>query len=66
MRVYAAERGRESPIRNLEHLDGTLIIEGGENGRGWTVSIAEETGKMSSAISIEEEAFIIFGGCTVP
>jgi hypothetical protein len=66
MKVYAEGMGRESPIRNLEHLDGTLIIQGGQNGRGWTMTITEETGKMSSTISTEGEGFIIFGACTLP
>jgi hypothetical protein len=66
MKVYAEDTGRESPIRNLEHLNGTLIIQGGQNGRGWTMTITEETGKMSSTISTEGEGFIIFGACTVP
>ncbi len=65
MKVYAEGTGRESPIRNLEHLNGTLIIQGGQNGRGWTMTIAEETGRMSSTISTHEEGFIIFGACSV-
>jgi hypothetical protein len=65
MKVYAEDTGRESPIRNLEHLNGILIIQGGQNGRGWTMTITEETGRMSSTISTEGEGFIIFGACTV-
>jgi len=66
MRVYAEGTGRESPIRNLEHMNGHLIIQGGQNGRGWTMTIAEETGRMSSTISTSDEGFIIFGACAVP
>jgi hypothetical protein len=66
MKVYAEDTGRESPIRNLEHLNGILIIQGGQNGRGWTMTITEETGRMSSTISTEGEGFIIFGACAVP
>lgn len=66
MKVYAEGTGRESAVRNLEHLNGTLIVQGGQNGRAWSMTIAEETGRMSSTISTETEGFIIFGACTVP
>ena len=64
--VSTKETGRESPIRNLEHLTGSIILQGGQNGRGWTMTISEETGRMSSAISSTDEGFIIFGACAVP
>jgi hypothetical protein len=64
-RVYAEGTGRESPIRNLEHLDGVLVLQGGQNGRAWSMTITEATGKMSSTISTEGEGFVIFGACTV-
>jgi hypothetical protein len=66
MKVYAEGTGRESPIRNAEHLNGHLIVQGGQNGRGWSMTIAEETGKMSAAISTSEEGFLVFGACAVP
>lgn len=66
MKVHAEGTGRESPIRNVEHLNGTLVIQGGQNGRAWSMTIAEETGRMSSTISTEGEGFIIFGACAVP
>jgi hypothetical protein len=65
MKVYAEDTGRESPIRNIEHLNGILVIQGGQNGRAWSMTITEETGKMSATISTETEGFIIFGACTV-
>jgi hypothetical protein len=65
MKVHAEGTGRESPIRNLERLDGTIIIQGGQSGRGWTMTISEETGRMSSTISTDGEGFIIFGACNL-
>jgi hypothetical protein len=64
--VRSEETGRDSPIRNLEHLNGQMILQGGQNGRGWSMTISEETGKMSGAISTEGEGFIVFGACTLP
>lgn len=33
---------------------------------GWTLTIVEETGKMSSTVSADGEGFISFGACTLP
>ena len=66
MKVHTGEAGRESPVRNLEHLNGNLIIQGGQDGRGWTLTISEETGRMSATISADGEGFVVFGACTLP
>ena len=60
----ADDTGREAPIKNLEHNNGRMIMHGGQNGRGWTVVISQETGKMSATVSEEEAGFVIFGACT--
>ena len=64
-KVYSEETGRASPISGFERLDGNMVVQGAQNGRGWTMTIAEETGKMSAAISSGAEGWIVFGSCTV-
>jgi hypothetical protein len=64
--VRSEETGRDSPIKNVERLDGQIIMQGGQNGRGWTMTISEDTGKMSAAVSTEGEGFIVFGACALP
>ena len=64
MKVHSDAGARHSPIRNVEHLNGSLIIQGGQEGRGWTLTIAEETGRMSATISADGEGFVVFGACT--
>jgi len=66
MKVHTGAGGRESPVRNIEHLNGNLIIQGGQDGRGWTMTVSEETGKMSATISSDGEGFVVFGACTMP
>jgi hypothetical protein len=39
-------------------------MHGGQNGRGWTILISEETGKLSATISDEGVGFVVFGACT--
>jgi hypothetical protein len=60
----ADESGRTAPIKHLERLTGRIVIQGAQGERGWTVTIAEDTGKMSAVVAGAQEAFVIFGACT--
>ena len=48
------------------HVDGELILQGGENGRGWSATINEDSGRMAAALVDNDYTFSLFGGCTVP
>ena len=61
----ANEEKRESIIKNLEHNNGMLIMQGVESGRGWNVVIAEDTGHMSGTATEDEGGFVFFGACTL-
>jgi hypothetical protein len=56
---------RESPINNFDKADGMLILQGMQNGRGWSMVIAEETGKMTTTASGGGGGFVVFGACTL-
>lgn len=60
--VEAGERS--TAIQNFRKADGKTIIQGAENGRGWTMVIDQSTGKMSSSISDNADGFLMFGACT--
>ena len=64
--TIVADTNRQSPIRSVSHVDGALILQGGENGRGWSATIHEDTGRMAAAIVENDYTFSIFGACTVP
>ncbi|HXJ80000.1 MAG TPA: hypothetical protein VMS64_15110 [Candidatus Methylomirabilis sp.] len=64
-KVYSEEAGRASPVTAVEHVNGNVVLEGAQAGRGWTMTISEETGKMSLAISSSEEGWVGFGHCTL-
>ena len=66
VRNLEAEKGRESPIRNVDHANGKMILNGAEAERGWIVEINEATGKMSAVVSGDGEGFVIFGQCALP
>jgi len=57
---------RSAQLRNLESLNGRLVLQGigVESGLGWTFSVDEGTGKFVLSASGDEVAFIIFGACT--
>ena len=66
MKGHSEETGRLSPIHRVEHVDGSLIVQGGQTGRAWSLTIAEDTGKLLATISAEGAGFVIFGACTLP
>jgi len=57
-------RGRTSAIRNHTRASGMLVIHGFENGRAWSITISERSGKLVGAIAGDEEGFLVFGACT--
>lgn len=57
---------REVVIERMERENGMLVLQGGQQGRGWSVTVGEETGKMTLTASGDRFGFIIFGACTSP
>jgi hypothetical protein len=57
---------RRTEIKSSGRIDGNLVLQGGESGRGWSLVIAESSGKMSGAVADLEVVFVIFGACTLP
>ena len=43
---------------------GRIVLQGVQDGNGWTVMIDQATGHMSLAISANDVGFVIFGACT--
>jgi len=59
-----------SVIERMERVDGKLILQGAEDGYasvrdglGWTIAIAEGTGKVVMTASGDQVAFVVFGAC---
>jgi hypothetical protein len=66
MTIRSEEEKRESPIKTVEHMNGKLILQGTQGERGWTMLIAEDTGRLSATVTADGEGFVVFGACTVP
>ncbi len=43
---------------------GELLLQGVENGRGWSMAITEATGRMVLSAAGDNIAFVVFGACT--
>ena len=59
-----------STIERVERVDGKLILQGAEDGYesvrdglGWTIAIAEGTGRVVMTASGDQVAFVVFGAC---
>jgi hypothetical protein len=63
--VLTAGANRRTTFRS-QRLDGRLILQGGENGRGWSATINEESGQLAAAVVDDDFTFSIFGACTLP
>jgi len=55
---------RRTKITSSTRLDGRLILQGGDSGRGWSATIAQNTGKMALAVVDHDVTFSVFGACT--
>lgn len=71
--TFADGSKRSSAVENFEKIDGKVIIQGAEDGiegerdgLGWSLAIAEGTGKMVLTASGDEVGFVMFGACTLP
>ena len=64
---------KTSPIERMESLDEKLFLQGVEDGGegvrdglGWSLAIAQDSGKMVMTASGDEVGFVAFGACTPP
>jgi hypothetical protein len=55
---------RTSPIASVETLDEALLLQGNQNGRGWTLVVDRATGHLMAAAAGADGAFVLAGGCS--
>ena len=66
VRTTRHSQERASKIQQMDRADGVLILGGRQSGRGWNLTINEETGYMVLTLAGDQEAFVFFGACTQP
>jgi hypothetical protein len=62
--LSSPDRQRTSPIHSVEVLDAVIVLQGQENGRGWTLVVERVTGRLSGTVTGTEGVFVLAGGCT--
>jgi hypothetical protein len=60
----ASSNPRSTPIASVERSDHHLVLQGHEQGRAFTMTIALDTGHASTAIVLEGQVVVVFGECT--
>ena len=59
-------RGRTATIQNAMRSNGMLVIQGTQDRRSFTITVAEDSGALVGAITGDGEGFVLFGACTLP
>jgi len=60
----AGAQAEGAAIRNVVKEDGRLILQGAQNGRGWSLVITRDAGAATVAVAGGAHGFLIFGNCT--
>ena len=55
-----------SPFKDQVETRNQLIMQGVENGHGWTVAIDRKQGRMTTSVTGEDVSYILFGACIAP
>jgi len=62
-RLEGATSDEATKIQNVEKLDNQTVLQGIQNGRGWSIVIDAALGDMTAAIAGDDISFVLFGGC---
>jgi hypothetical protein len=57
---------RKTKIARVANENGRLLLQGGENGRAWSVVIGHDGGDMTAAVADDDGGFMVSGNCTLP
>ena len=61
--VEGRDEEETTPIQNIQKLDGQTVIQGVQNGRGWSIVVDGGTGDITAAVAGDDLAFVLFGVC---
>lgn len=62
--LVSSDGQRTSPILAVEAQGAVVVLQGHQNGRGWTMVLERATGRLSATIATLEGAFVLAGGCS--
>ena len=59
-------RGEVTKASSVEKTERTIVMQGVEGDRGWTLLIAKESGDLTLTTADEYAGFVVFGECARP
>jgi hypothetical protein len=59
-------RGEVTKISSITKTERTIVLQGAEGNRGWTLLIGKEAGDTVLTVSDEYAGFVVFGACARP
>jgi hypothetical protein len=61
-----AESGSDkmSKIDNVSQANGHVVVQGIDDGHGWSLVLEENSGHMTASSIGDEEGLVVFGACT--
>jgi hypothetical protein len=62
--LSAVQGERTSPIHSVQIEPAVLVLQGSQNGRGWSMVIDRASGALSGTIADAEGAFVVAGSCS--
>jgi hypothetical protein len=62
--IAAQDGQRTSPIAATETLDAVIVLQGHQNGRGWTLVVERATGHLQASAADAEGTYALAGSCT--
>jgi hypothetical protein len=62
--VGDAQDERRTAIQNSTKGEGVVILQGAQNGRGWSITITEASGDAVATVADPVSGFVLFGACT--
>lgn len=60
----ASGENRSTPLDQVRHEGGAIVLQGFEKGRAFSFVIMEETGFATVAVATDGKAVVVFGACT--
>ena len=60
----ASRQNRSTPIKNIERDNGLIVLQGYEQGRAFSFTINESTGRLTVAVARDDTGVVVFGACT--
>jgi hypothetical protein len=61
--LASTDGARTSPIHHIEVSEAVLVVQGSQNGRGWSLVIDRTTGRMAASVADAEGGFVVSGSC---